>query len=47
MEMVAEGVLSVSPHLGHCEVNKTFTVFAEGKPVKEVSSRLMLLFHQF
>lgn len=36
MEMVAEGVLEVSPNLGHCAVNGTFTVFVEGKPVKEV-----------
>jgi hypothetical protein len=39
MEMVAEGVLGVSPNLGHSAVNSTFTVFVEGKPVKEVWSQ--------
>ena len=36
MEMVAEGVLSPSPHLGMSTVNPTFTAYVEGKPVPEV-----------
>ena len=36
MEMVAEGVLELSSHLGYCQVNSTFTVIQEGKPTSEV-----------
>jgi nuclear protein localization family protein 4 len=38
MEMVAEGVLQASPHLGACVVSDTFTAIVEGRPSKEVSS---------
>lgn len=37
MEMVAEGVLELTVHLGHCKVNPTFTVVQEGKNTHEVS----------
>ena len=36
MEMVAEGVLEPSVHLGTCTVNNTFTAIVEGKEAKEV-----------
>lgn len=36
MEMTAEGVLEVCPHLGHLGVNKTFTALVEGKNATEV-----------
>ena len=39
MEMVAEGVLELSSHLGYCQVNSTFTVIQEGKPTSEVHPR--------
>jgi hypothetical protein len=37
MEMVAEGVIAPSKHLGAVEVSPTFTAIVEGKPAKEVS----------
>ena len=37
MEMVAEGVICPSKHLGHCAVNPTFTAIVEGKESKEVN----------
>lgn len=37
MEMMAESVLEVSPNLGCCKVNSTFTVMVEGKNATEVS----------
>ena len=42
MEMVAEGVLSPSKHLGHCDVSPTFTAIVEGKESKEVHNQTML-----
>jgi hypothetical protein len=37
MEMVAEGVLQISPsNLGSCSVHDTFTAVVSGKNVKEV-----------
>jgi len=42
MEMVAEGVLTVSANLGSCAVNPTFTALVEGKPVKEVDNNFFL-----
>ena len=36
MEMVAEGVLELTVHMGHCKVNPTFTVVQEGKNTNEV-----------
>jgi hypothetical protein len=36
MEMVAEGVLELTVHLGHFKVNPTFTVVQEGKNTNEV-----------
>jgi len=40
MEMVAEGVISVSPNLGFTKVNPSFTAIAEGKETKEVANAL-------
>lgn len=37
MEMVAEGVLEISTHLGSLKVNPTFTAVVEGKNTTEVS----------
>lgn len=42
MEMVAEGVLSPSKHLGQCDVSPTFTAIVEGKESKEVHNQTML-----
>lgn len=42
MEMVAEGVLAVSPNLGSTLVNPTFTAIAEGREVKEIENNLFL-----
>lgn len=38
MQMVAEGAIHVSKHLGMCSVNPTFTAYVEGKPATEVRS---------
>lgn len=43
MEMVAEGVLEISSHLGHLNANSTFTVVVEGKETKEVRSTNALI----
>lgn len=43
MEMVAEGVLDLAPNPGFLAVNSTFTVEAEGKPVKEVDVQFFVL----
>lgn len=42
MEMVAEGVLQVSHHLGNCTVNSTFTAVVEGKESPEVDNNFFL-----
>lgn len=42
MEMVAEGVLELSVHLGNCKVNPTFTAIQEGKPTEEVNNNFFL-----
>lgn len=42
MEMVAEGVISPSKHLGHCLVNPTFTAIVEGRESKEVDNNFFL-----
>lgn len=43
MEMVAEGVLAVSPHLGHLAVNPTFTAVVEGRNSAEVDCNFFLV----
>lgn len=45
MEMVAEGVLEVSPNLGSLKVNSTFTAVVEGKNATEVNTISTALFH--
>jgi hypothetical protein len=45
LEMVAEGALEVSTNLGKCAVNKTFTAYVEGRPVKEVSFLKLSEYH--
>jgi hypothetical protein len=42
MEMVAEGALELSPHLGSLRVNPTFTVIQEGRETKEVDTAFFL-----
>lgn len=43
MEMVAEGVLQVCPHLGCLGVHPTFTAVVEGKNSKEVDNNFFLV----
>ncbi len=43
MEMAAEGVLEVSPNLGMCAINNTFTAYVEHKPVKEVDTDFFIV----
>lgn len=47
MEMVAEGVLQTSTHLGMCKINPTFTAIVEGKEASEVLSIVISLFPLF
>ena len=42
MECVAEGMLQVSEHLGHCAVNPTFTAIVEGKESPEIDTSFFL-----
>lgn len=42
MEMVAEGAIHVSPNLGYCAVNPTFTAYVEGRPAKEIDNDFFL-----
>ena len=42
MEMVAEGAIQVSPNLGFCAVNPTFTAYVEGRPAKEIDNDFFL-----
>jgi len=42
MAMVAENVLQVSPNLGFCKVNPTFTALVEMKPASEVDNDFFL-----
>lgn len=41
--MMAESVLDVSPNIGMCKVNPTFSVMVEGKNTNEVDNNFFLV----
>jgi hypothetical protein len=42
MEMAAEDVLDLSPHLGMCKVKQPFTAIMEGKEASEVDNNFFI-----
>ena len=43
MEMVGEGVISLSEHLGCTKVSPTYTVIVEGREVKEIDNNFFIM----